>query len=87
MRLRELLMEEGKNIISMIIESEDMTYSSSNISKLDLIPVGVGNYTLVLNEVIFDFSDEDLDKEGILKNRILYFELEKAKIEVGMRNI
>lgn len=85
MRLRELLMEEGKNIISMIIESEDMTYSSSNISKLDLIPVGVGNYTLVLNEVIFDFSDEDLDKEGILKNGILYFELEKAKIGVGMR--
>lgn len=85
MRLRELLMEEGKNIISMIIESEDMTYSSSNISKLDLIPVGVGNYTLVLNEVIFDFSDEDLDKEGILKKGILYFELEKAKIEVGMR--
>lgn len=85
MRLRELLMEEGKNIISMIIESEDMTYSSSNISKLDLIPVGVGNYTLVLNEVIFDFSDEDLDKEGILKNGILYFDLGKAKIEVGMR--
>lgn len=85
MRLRDLLMEEGKNIISMIIESEDMTYSSSNISKLDLIPVGVGNYTLVLNEVIFDFSDEDLDKEGILKNGILYFELEKAKIEVEMR--
>ena len=85
MRLRELLMEEGQNIISMIIESEDMTYSSSNISKLDLIPVGVGNYTLVLNEVIFDFSDEDLDKEGILKNGVYYFDLGKAKIEVVLR--
>ena len=36
MKLKQLLMNEGKNIVSMIIESKEMTYSSSNISKIDL---------------------------------------------------
>ena len=85
MKLKQLLMDEGKNIVSMIIESKEMTYSSSNISKIDLIPVEVGNYTLVLNEVIFDFTDEEIEKDGNLKNGVYYFDLGKAKIEVVLR--
>lgn len=85
MKLNQLLMDEGKNIVSMIIESKEMTYSSSNISKLDLIPIGVKNYSLVLNEVVFDFTEEELEKEGNLKNGVLHFDLGRVKIEVTLR--
>lgn len=85
MKLNQLLMDEGKNIVSMIIESKEMTYSSSNISKLDLIPIGVKNYSLVLNEVVFDFTEEELEKKGNLRNGVFYFDLGKVKIEVTLR--
>lgn len=85
MKLKQLLMDEGKNIVSMIVESKEMTYSSSNISKIDLIPVGIGSYSLVLNEVVFDFSDEEIEKDGNLENGVYYFDLGKVKIEVVLR--
>lgn len=85
MKLKQLLLDEGKNIVSVIIESKEMTYSSSNISKIDLIPVGIGNYSLVLNEVVFDFTDEEIEKTGNLENGIYYFDLGKVKIEVVLR--
>lgn len=85
MLLKNLLLEKRDNIESMIIASEDMTYSSSNISKLDLIPTGVGSYSLVLNEVVFDFTDEELEKEGELVKGVFYFDLGRVKIELTLR--
>lgn len=85
MLLKNLLLEKRDNIESMIIVSEDMTYSSSNISKLDLIPTGVGSYSLVLNEVVFDFTDEELEKEGELVKGVFYFDLGRVKIELTLR--
>lgn len=85
MLLKNLLLEKRDNIESMIIASEDMTYSSSNISKLDLIPTGVGSYSLVLNEVVFDFADEELEKEGELVKGVFYFDLGRVKIELTLR--
>ena len=85
MTLKQILIENNKNIENMIIESKEMTYSSSNISKLDLIPTGVGTYSLVLNEVVFDFTDEELEKEGELIKGVFYFNLEKVKIELMLR--
>lgn len=85
MTLKQILIENNKNIENMIIESKEMTYSSSNISKLDLIPTGVGTYSLVLNEVVFDFTDEELEKEGELIKGVFYFNLGKVKIELMLR--
>lgn len=87
MTLKKILLENRDNIENMIIESQEMTYSSSNISKIDLIPTEVGKYSLILNEVLFEFTDSELEKEGILKVGTFYFEFENKRVELVLRNL
>lgn len=87
MTLKKILLENRENIENMIIESQEMTYSSSNISKIDLIPTEVGKYSLILNEVLFEFTDSELEKEGILKVGTFYFEFENKRVELVLRNL
>lgn len=87
MTLKKILLENRDNIENMIIESQEMTYSSSNISKIDLIPTEVGKYSLILNEVLFEFTDSELEKEGVLKVGTFYFEFENKRVELVLRNL
>lgn len=87
MTLKKILLENRENIENIIIESQEMTYSSSNISKIDLIPTEVGKYSLILNEVLFEFTDSELEKEGVLKAGTFYFELEKKRVELVLRSL
>jgi Zn finger protein HypA/HybF involved in hydrogenase expression len=87
MTLKKILLENRENIENMIIESQEMTYSSSNISKIDLIPTEVGKYSLILNEVLFEFADSELEKEGVLKSGTFYFEFENKRVELVLRNL
>lgn len=87
MTLKKILLENRENIENIIIESQEMTYSSSNISKIDLIPIDIGKYSLILNEVLFEFTDSELEKEGVLKAGTFYFELEKKRVELVLRSL
>lgn len=87
MTLKKILLENRENIENIIIESQEMTYSSSNISKIDLIPIDIGKYSLILNEVLFEFTDSELEKEGVLKAGTFYFELENKRVELRLRKI